>query len=289
MDARQALHEEIYARIEELPTLPAVIPRLLALLEDPRSDAAAVTGVIAHDPALTAKILKVANSAYYGFSRQIESLQHAVALLGFNMVKSLAISIGVIKSLPGGPPSEHFSAAGLWLHSLAVAVGMQELSRQLAGAADRDYLFIIGLLHDLGKVVLDQFFPELFRQVLAKVEQQEGARLHEIERQLIGIDHSEVGAMLLNRWRFPARIVAPVAALHRRPAGGVDPVDVALLRLANRLAQEIACGQDGNRVPNRLVVEDLEVVGLDEAALARVRERLQARREELEAFLAALG
>ncbi|MCD6151895.1 MAG: HDOD domain-containing protein, partial [Deltaproteobacteria bacterium] len=176
---KQELHQKIYAKIEELPTLPAVIPKLLSLMDNPKSSAAEVTEVISHDPALTAKLLKVANSAYYGFPAKISDLKHAVALLGFNLVKSLAISIGVIKNLPRGKQSAYFSASGLWLHSLAVATVMQDMGRRFYSRDDNhDYLFIIGLLHDLGKVVLDQFFPESFNEVLEKANAGEHVKLH---------------------------------------------------------------------------------------------------------------
>jgi len=212
---KQKLHQKIYAKIEELPTLPAVIPKLLSLMDNPKSSAADVTDIISHDPALTAKLLKVANSAYYGFPAKISDLKHAVALLGFNLVKSLAISIGVIKNLPRGKQSAYFSASGLWLHSLVVATVMQDMGRRFYSRNDNhDYLFIIGLLHDLGKVVLDQFFPESFNEVLEKANAGEHVKLHQVEREVIGIDHCEVSAMLLTRWKFPPKIVQPIAGHH---------------------------------------------------------------------------
>ncbi len=291
MMEQQELHRKIYARIEELPTLPAVIPKLLSLIDDPRSSAGDVTEIISRDPSLTAKLLKVANSAYYGFPAKISDLRHAVALLGFNLVKSLAVSIGVIKNFPRGKQSAYFSASGLWLHSLVVATAMQELERRFCPRDENhDYLFIVGLLHDLGKVVLDQFFPELFSEVLEKANAGEHVKLHQVEREIIGIDHCEVSAMLLTRWKFPPKIVQPIAWLHRQMLPTeVNQVDVVLLRLANVLAQELGLGKDGNSAPNPGRPGDLERLGAGEKDLLAVKASLQEKQDDIEAFFAALG
>jgi len=288
---QQDLHRKIYARIEELPTLPAVIPKLLSLIDDPRSSAGDVTEIISRDPSLTAKLLKVANSAYYGFPAKISDLRHAVALLGFNLVKSLAVSIGVIKNFPRGKQSEYFSASGLWLHSLVVATAMQELERRFCPRDENhDYLFIVGLLHDLGKVVLDQFFPELFSEVLEKANAGEHVKLHQVEREIIGIDHCEVSAMLLTRWKFPPKIVQPIAWLHRQMLPTeVNQVDVVLLRLANVLAQELGLGKDGNSMPNPGRPGDLERLGAGEEDLLAVKAILQEKQDDIEAFFTALA
>jgi len=288
---KQELHQKIYAKIEELPTFPAVIPKLLSLMDNPKSSAAEVTEVISHDPALTAKLLKVANSAYYGFPAKISDLKHAVALLGFNLVKSLAISIGVIENLPLGKQSAYFSASGLWLHSLVVATVMQDMGRRFYPRDDNhDYLFIIGLLHDLGKVVLDQFFPESFNEVLEKANAGEHVKLHRIEREVIGIDHCEVSAMLLTRWKFPQKIVHPIAGHHRQEVlPEVSQKDAVLLRIANVVAQEFGLGKDGNSRPNPLRHGDLEIVGAGEEDLLAIKTSLQEKQGEIESFFAALG
>ncbi len=162
---KEALHATLYSGIDEIPTLPALVPQLLSLIEEDLAGAEDIAVAIRRDPAMTAKILKVANSAYYGFSQKISGMDQAVPLLGLNMVKSLALSIGVVRALPSESASPHFSQEGLWIHSLAVATAIQELSRRLTHAPDGgDHYFIIGLLHDTGKVVLDQFFGDGFHQ-----------------------------------------------------------------------------------------------------------------------------
>ena len=287
---REELKTRIYSKIDELPTLPVVIPRLLRLMESGRSSAADVTKAISQDPALASRILRVSNSAYYGFSRRIASLERAVALLGFNMVKSLALSIGVIRGLPSGKGSPSFSREGLWVHSLAVATAMKELGGRL-GKRDADgYLFIVGLLHDIGKVVLDQFFSELFRQALEEARDPGGMGLHVAERRVIGFDHGEVGGMLLTRWNFPRKIVAPISAHHLDEVPeGTSATDVAMLRIADVLPRELGLGESDDVALTGVRQDDIELLELGERDLLGLEEKLRGIEDEIHAFSSAIG
>ncbi|MBE9545926.1 MAG: HDOD domain-containing protein [Proteobacteria bacterium] len=287
---KKELRAKIYSKIDELPTLPAVIPKLLSLTESDRSNASDVTDVIFRDPALTSKILKVANSAYYGFSQEISNLERAVALLGFNMVKSLALSIGVIHSLPSGKKSLNFSQEGLWIHSLAVATVMQEFGERFGKGDDKGHLFIIGLLHDIGKIVLDQFFSELFQQVLEETHNRGKAELYMAERRVIGFDHGEVGAMLLTRWRFPDMISNPIEFHHQTEIPeGTDANDVAILRIANVLPQELGLGDEGNPVSPEIDEEDLKILKMKEKELEDMRAYLHGARDGIYSLFSAMS
>lgn len=285
----QDIHSKIYAKIEELPSLPAVIPRIIALIEDARSSAPDVTKAVARDPALAAKILKVANSAYYGFSQKIDDLDKAVALLGFNMVKSLAVSIGIMNTLPKGKKSPYFTREGLWLHSLAVATIMKEAAKKIKKNNGGEYHFILGLLHDTGKIVMDQFFYELFQQALDRLSKDDTLKLHMVEKELIGIDHCEVSSMLLKRWKFPEKIIGPIAALHHDSlSDDINNEDVALLRISNALAQELALGVEGNVRPNEIRDADLEPLGIDASKLQLLREYAHGEKNNIKALFGVM-
>ncbi len=272
---KEKLIQQVYSRIEELPTLPVVVPKLINLIEDEKSDASGVTEIISHDPALTAKILKVANSAYYGFSQKITELEHAVALLGFNMVKSLALSIGVIRSFPEGKDTEYFSHDGLWLHSLTVAAIMNELAKKHAGKNINKSLFIIGLLHDIGKLVFDQFFHDDFQKAIKFANENDKVKLHDAELEVIGIDHCELAGILLERWNFPPGIMNPIKYHHLRELPhDTSAIDVSLLRISNILAQGMNIGAEGNPSPNPLHREDLETLGMDHEDYSGMKKRL---------------
>ena len=284
------LQAKIYSKIDELPTIPAVLPKLLYLMESSGTNASDLADVISHDPAMTSKILKVANSAYYGFQQKISDLERAVPLLGFNMVKSLALSIGVISSLPSGGKNPYFSREGLWIHSLAVATLMQELGRRLSKGDRSEYIFVIGLLHDIGKVVLDQFFNELFRQALEEVEKLGNSKLHIAERRVIGVDHGEVGAMLLTRWRFPEVISNPIAVHHQTEIPeGTNANDVAMLRIADALPQELGLGEEGNPIPPEIHKADLKVLEMKGEELEDLKAYLNEVKDGIYAFFSAMG
>ena len=272
---KDELRSKIYSKIDEIPTLPVVIPKLLTLMESDKTNAADISDLISRDPALASKILKVANSAYYGFSKGISSLEKAVPLLGFNMVRSLALSIGVLRSLPAGKKSTHFSQQDLWIHSLAAATVMKELGKRYRKADDREYLFIIGLLHDIGKIVLNHFFGELFHRALKEFHNLGNIELHQAETREIGVDHGEVGAMLLTRWKFPDKICNAIAVHHRSEIPkGTNYEDVAMLRIADVLAHELSLEEIENPMPPKIHNTDLKILEMDENQLGVIRDDL---------------
>ena len=284
------LRAKIYSRVDELPTLPAILPKLLSIMESEKSNASHVADAISHDPALTSKILKVANSAYYGFQQEIFDLQKAVALLGFNMVKSLALSIGVIDTLPSNKKSPNFSSEGLWIHSLAVATATQELRKRFGNGNKGEYLFVVGLLHDIGKVVLHQFFNDLFEEALEEARSAENMKLFEAEQRVIGLDHSQVGSMLLTRWKFPEVINNAIAVHHQAELPeGYSAHDIAILRIADTLTQELGLGEGGNPTPPDINEKDLEVLGIGKKDLQEITVYLESAGDGIHAFFNAIS
>ena len=287
---KKKLKDKIYSKIDELPTLPVIIPKLLGLIENDESDVSDITELISQDLALTSKILKVANSAYYGFPQQILKLDHAVALLGYNMVKTLALSIGVIKSFPAGKENSGFSVDNLWLHSLSVATMMQELGKRFAKNNHEDPRFIIGLLHDIGKVVLYQFFGDLFQQALEKTNETEEPTLQAAEQEVIGIDHCEVAAMLLTRWKFPDKIINPIAFLHHSEIPeGTDILDIAMLRIANIIDQETGLEDEGKSVVRDIYQSDLVILGMNDKDFDDMKTYSSSIRDKTQTLLSAIN
>jgi putative nucleotidyltransferase with HDIG domain len=258
-------------------------------MEDDHATTTDVAGAISHDPALTSSILKVANSAYYGFPKEIATLDKAVTLLGYNMVKSLALSIGVIHSLPAGHTSGEFTQEGLWGHSLAVATAMEQFARKGRHNPDKDYLFVMGLLHDIGKVVLIEFFTDEFLLAMEEVRSPETLLLHVAERKIIGFDHGEVGAMLLARWKIPPAISDPIAFHHQTEIPDeIDKADLAMLRVADRLVQNLGIGEGGNRRPPEIEEDDLSLLGISDQELEAVTSHLDQARQGILDFFKAL-
>ncbi len=288
---KEFLRKKIFAKINNLPALPVVIPKLLNLLEKRETTTSQIVDTVSHDPALTSKILQVANSAYYGFPQKISSLDRAIALLGFNMVKSLALSIGVIHTLPRTTFQQRFSHEDLWVHSLAVATLMRQLGKSIKLDTEAsETLFVIGLLHDVGKIVLDQFFTEEFHKALSLMASDPTIPFHEAELETIGIDHGETGGLLLSRWRFPQSIVQPIHAHHQKDEipTQADRSDVALLRVCDSVAQKSGVGTGGNLLPLPMQEEDLDVLGFDSQTLVEAEKYLQDIQKDIYTFYRAM-
>ncbi len=287
---REELRAKIYSKIDELPTLPAVLPKLLSRMEDEKSSATHIAEIISNDPALTSKVLKVSNSAYYGFSQEIAGVDRAVPLLGFNMVRSLALSIGVIDTLASDKNNSHFSQEGLWVHGLAVATAMEKLGKKSGKKKNNEHYFVVGLLHDVGKIVLSQFFNELFQQALKKAHSSSKEQLYLCEHEIIGFDHGEVGGMLLTRWKFPKVISTSISLHHQQNLPeNVNPVDIAMLRIADALPQELGLGDGGNPITPVISKADLKTIGMNEKDLEDVRVHLNNAKDGIEALLGAIA
>ncbi len=284
---KEEIVKKLYSHIDEIPTLPQVVPRLLALFNEEGVTARKIADLISEDPALTTNVLKVANSAYYGFPGRISSLEHAVMLLGFNMVRALTLSVGVIKSLP--ERKRGFSEEALWLHSIRVATSMDEITKQHnMTSEEKGYIFIIGLLHDIGKILLDQLFPEKYQRLFEDEQDAEAdtSLLARKEQETFGIDHAEAGAVLLKRWHFPEVIWLPIMTHHKKelPADADNQL-ISLLRLADRVSLNYDRPED--LCPEECRAE-LQTLRLDESVLFDTAQVISDSEDRIRAFYASL-
>ena len=222
-----------------LPTLPLVASRLLESIADP--DAATseeIGGLIALDPALTARTLKLANSDFYGFPRKVGTVDLAVVVLGPDTIRDLVLSAAVFQTLD---PTWK-TLAGLWSHSLACGVAARAMADRCGYRLDAE-AFAAGMLHDIGKVALRQTHPERFEAALALVREQ-GLSMAVAERGVLGSDHAEVGGWLAERWGLPGDLVEAIACHHRPEQARLNPELVSLVHIADWLA-----GRTGNSWP----------------------------------------
>ncbi|OIQ84085.1 ribonuclease Y [mine drainage metagenome] len=190
--------------------------------------------VIDKDPVVTVKVLRVVNSAYYGLSKQITSIDQAVVFLGFNSIKNLALSIAAIGILPGSPMAG-FDGQRYLLHSLTCANIARQLAQRLGGADPQD-CFIAGLLHDFGKVMVAQFMPAEFRKSMELSLWKEVA-LHVAMHEIVGVDHATIGAMLAQKWRFADDLIQTIEYQHRPEC--CDTGMMACVFAANQISKQL--------------------------------------------------
>ena len=222
-----------------LPTLPLVASRLLESIADPEAATSEEIGaLIALDPALTARTLKLANSDFYGFPRKVGTVDLAVVVLGHNTIRDLVLGAAVFQTLD---PTWQ-SLTGLWSHSLACGVAARALADRCRYRLESE-AFAAGMLHDLGKVVLRQTYPEAYDAAMALAREQ-GITMLEAECGILGSDHAEVGGWLAERWGLPGDLVEAIAFHHRPEEARLNPELVSLVHIADWLA-----GRTGNAWP----------------------------------------
>ena len=228
--------DSIVARTHAITTLPTAYLQLNQVVNNPRSSFADVARVIRKDVGLSSRLLKLVNSAFFGFPSKIDSISRACVIVGTLQLRSLALATSVIDAVALRDETL-FSITSFWQHSICCAVASSALARWL-GNTDVERFFVAGVLHDVGRIVLMNEAPE--GSVAAVQEANSTGRLlHEVELDMFGFSHAEVGGALLRRWNLPATLVEPVMSHHR--AGG-----------SIAYAQESACLQVGDMIAHAL-------------------------------------
>jgi HD-like signal output (HDOD) protein len=216
-------------KIPTIPTMPMIIVEALELIKDPSSNVAKLSNVVSKDISITTEVLKLVNSAYYGFPYQITTINKAIALLGLKKIKSLLMSIAVKQIMTSS------SGKQLWEHSIKCAVGSQLVASSL-GYDNTEEFFTMGLLHDVGKTVMELYDRAVFNEINQLVEV--GADRLVTEKMLVGFDHSEIGEELLLRWNLPAMISSCVR-YHHNPRLSDEFSRVGIVYIVDRIIQPV--------------------------------------------------
>ena len=219
--------------IRDLPTLPVVAQEARRIIDDPNSNMNNLVHVIEGDMALTSRILRIANSAYYGVPRKIDNLKMALVILGMKEINNLVTTITVMRLFPSDHEYSTFDIPRFWKHSAICAeltIGLYEGLRMHPPSS----AYIAGLLHDVGKLVLAQYFFDYFLKCL-KIAVDDELSLAEAEINTLGIDHGHIGSWLIKRWNIPDEICDAVAKHHVRPANSPRFDLAAIVDWADRL------------------------------------------------------
>lgn len=235
------LSKKLAAAVDSMPAFPKSVQKILELTRHFECSSKDLVQVIEKDPVMTVKVLRVVNAAHYSLPKQITSINHAVVYLGFNTIKNLSLSIAAIGILPARNAAG-FDGKQYLLHSLSTAGIARQLALQVAEADPMD-CFVAGLLHDFGKMVLAQFMPAKFREAL-ELSQGSETSLHTTLREVIGAGHTEVGAMLVEKWRFPLDLIETIRFQH-----GPDLKDTSMIACvftANQISKKLKFGFGGN-------------------------------------------
>ncbi|MBI2922139.1 MAG: HDOD domain-containing protein [Planctomycetes bacterium] len=236
---------KVVDRISGLPTLPVILSAINKLMVNPRTSAKEVAQLISSDPAITSKVLRVVNSSFYGFPNRISTVTHAIVILGFNTIKSIVLSTSIFDALKKPGKYAAFDRAAFWRHSIGVGACSRVLAKRLGFTALEEF-FIAGLLHDIGKIILDTYLSEDFHRILQKARETDGL-LYEAEQEVLGVSHADLGGWLLERWNLSAGLVATVAHHHNPSLAGENLRAAAIVHFGDIVARALLIGSGGDR------------------------------------------
>lgn len=258
--------EHIFDNLVELPTFPKIIARALAVLDDPKGTTAQLVDVLRFDPALTANMLRLTNSAHFGLPRQVTDLHTALTLLGQRQTREILMASAGAPYLTRPLSGYQMAAKDLWAHSMAAALIAEILGEQ-CDYPDPPVLFTGALLHDIGKIVLNMFVGDRLDEILT-LAQQDGLTFTEAEWHVLGGDHAIIGSDILRQWEFPPDIVRAVRNHHDPDLYAYDDLS-ALLALSNIMAVQLGMGVGADGFRHRVKPALLTRFGLSREDMHR--------------------
>lgn len=266
----EKIYRDRVAGIDELPTLPTVVMNIMEILDDPSASAKKLTDAMEQDPAMVSKILKLVNSAYYALPNRISHVRQAIVILGFSTIKSLAISASVVDMFSGS----EFDVEGFWTHCMGVAAASKYLGQKTPGIDEED-CFVLGLLHDVGKLVMDQYFSDMFAKAFSQAEQN-SCSFYSAEKESIDTNHAELGSYLVEKWKLPETMINYIKYHHEIDhfENVNDKKVVAVNRVSNYACVAKHTGSNGDAGDPEYPTRAFKVLGLSEEAQQPMLESL---------------
>jgi len=256
--------KDLLKSVTKLPTLPTVAFEIIKIANDPKTAAEDLSKILIMDQSLSAKVLRMVNSSYYSVRNKISSIKQAVVILGFESVRSLGLSTAIMDKFGLEETAEGFSRKEFWKHSLGVAMTSRLIARKIR--CDRDteeFYYMAGLMHDIGKVIMDQYFPENFAQVIVRIKER-GVSFLQVELEMNGITHDEIGAFLAGQWNLPENIVNAIRYHHRPLEATADQKIVYAVHFANILTKTKGMGSGGDSDITNLNEEAIQRLGIND-------------------------
>lgn len=273
--------------VGDLPTLPAVMNRILETVEEETSSAADLTNILEMDHAISARVLRLANSAFYGLRFRVDTIRRAVVVIGFDAVKLLALATSVF-DLFSSKKQFALDPEDFWMHSFGSAKAAQLLAHQ-QGLESPEACFTAGLLHDLGKFVIELQLREEYIAVANEAEAK-NRPLVEVEDEHFGTNHAQVGGWLATKWMFPETIIHPIEHQYRvEHYTGPYRAQVQLVAMANQLSMLAGFGNAGDPPRDRVEAWLSYSLGLSERAVSERVAELAALRDDARRLLEILA
>ena len=274
--------DDIVRRVHTVSSLPAVFQRVNEVANHPHSSLSDVAAVISEDVGLSARLLRLVNSAFYGFPQRIESITHACIIVGTHQIRQLAMATSVMEVFRSLDPDvldmQHF-----WRHSIGCAMIARGLAVRL-GESDIERFFIAGLLHDIGRLVLLHVIPEEAADLITTARTSPDRTLLQIEQDVIGFSHAELGGTLLTNWNLPPALVNPVRYHHTPMRCGLYPREAAITHWSDVIGHAMDFGDSGTPYVSNGSPEAWDSLGLDVEAIEPVTEDVRNQLDDVVCF-----
>jgi HD-like signal output (HDOD) protein len=300
MGIREKIIDLVRDKRTQLPTLPVILTNILKIASDENASAADLASFMSKDQAMANKVLRLANSAYYGLAREVDSIQRAISVIGFNEIVSLAVGMGVFNALKIARRDGLINMNDLWLHSIGCSFAAKDIVKRIPTGstgnskhaslrkAKGDEIFLSGLLHDIGKVLFIIYFPDPYRLVLGEAIKRQRP-LDQTETELLGINHAQMAGLIMQRWNFPETLVMP-SLYHHRPKTCPEPYHLLamVVEMADFICHQAQIGQSGNPAV-RYPTHASAAFNFKEADVKLLVDRLVEQRPNIEAFLTTIS
>lgn len=279
--------KRIAQNVLNLPTLPTVVAKMMQVMDDPRTTIAQLSRLISSDQVLAAKLLRLANSAYFGLPRKVKTLDFAIILLGFENIKSLSLGLSVIDKFSDNWDGA-FDYTEFWEHAFGCAVASSMVARDVC-PDEKSEAFLAGLLHDIGKLILSQYAKRHFSIVIKNVSEY-NSDFYSAEKALLGVTHTDIAAWFADKWNFPVKLIDAML-YHHTPAALLDENALAAcVHLGDYLVRKAGVGfAAGRNLPefDSFVFKDKNILRDEngEIALQLYEEQLLLELEEADTFL----
>ncbi|MDR1651916.1 MAG: HDOD domain-containing protein [Synergistaceae bacterium] len=261
---RDLIQRRVLKRVKDIPSLPQFVVETLKKLDDPKSSASDVGNILTKDQALVLRILRLANSAYYGLSRRITGVSEAIAYLGFKTVKSIVLAASVYKFMDSSFTGYSLDRGDLWRHSQGVAATSRHLSEKLK-TGDPEEAYIGGLMHDVGKIILNDYVRFGYSIILRLVEE-DGVPFCDAERQVLGFDHAQVGGLVMEQWNLPDTYSC-VTTYHHSPWNLPEDMEsyrnvLDVVHVSNIMCLMLGIGMGADGMQYSISTDSLERLGI---------------------------
>lgn len=266
----------------ELPTLSVIVDNILAAASDESTSIKTLGDIISNDQGITNRLLRLANATYYGQRNKVDTIQRAIAVIGFDEIIGITLGMSVLSSFAEKKDGLTLDLKALWIHSIGCATAAKEIAQKSHPDIAKK-IFIPGLLHDMGKVIFSMYFRTEYKEVWESAIENK-IPLYRMELDLLDLDHAMLSGLLMKRWRFPDTILMPCRFHHNPEACPANYKTLALIiNIANYVTHKSSIGYSGNPVPVG-AKNAVEEIGISTPALRLIVDKLSKQEKQIKEF-----